>query len=101
MKSSKLSVVDRLLWDIPIEKRDLFKATFLENPTVAMKNDENLLIKVLSSASWYEIIQLFGPESLYDVLTDDKIERLFPEEKRKYYKNARRLLSEYSLSTAK
>lgn len=99
MISPKCTLADRLLWDIPLQQRDKLKAAIQQNPAEVIRNDEKLLVKTLSSISWYELLNLFGPEELHEILTDQRIAKLFPTEKRNYYKNARRLLSEYTLST--
>lgn len=95
-----MEIADKLLWDIPISQREKIKKTLNKNPARFLEKNEALFVKALNSLSWYELISLLGPERLDELLTDDIINKIFPEKRRKYYKNARRLLSEYALSSS-
>jgi hypothetical protein len=74
--------------------------SILEDPFEAFRNDEQLFLKALSSLKWYDLIKLVGQEKLNELLTDSAIQKLFPPQRRKYYHNAKRLLSKYSLSAS-
>jgi hypothetical protein len=99
-RSEEMNLADKLLWDRPYsERRELAEA--LEKDPVRMFNRHNdLFVKVLNTFSWYELVELLGMEKLHQMLTDDVISKVFPAKRREYYKNARRLLSKFSLSTA-
>ena len=88
-----------MLWDMPIEKRAQRVQSILDNPKQAFQ-DSRLLVRALGSLSWYELVSLLGYEELQQALSDDTISRIFPPQRRKYFTNARRLLSKYALSTA-
>jgi uncharacterized protein YpbB len=88
-----------MLWDMPIEKRADKVRSILDNPKQAFQ-DTRLLVRALGSLSWYQMVSLLGYEELEKALSDDTISRIFPPQRRKYFTNARRLLSKYALSTA-
>ena len=89
-----------MLWDIPEEKRSDLAHIILSNPGYAFLNDEQLLIRALSSLGWYELTKLIDKQTLLTLLTDSTIQKLFPVQRRSYYTNARRLLSKYTVSVS-
>ena len=95
-----MNLDDKLLWDIPPQQRQEVAKQLHENPARVLEANETLFVKALNSLSWYELISLFGPEKLDKLLTDETINKVFPAKRREYYKNARRLLSEYALSSS-
>lgn len=90
---NKLSV---MFWDRAPEIRNKIISQINENPVDAL-HDEQILNRALSTLNWYELIQLIGSEEMLKLLTDNTINGLFPESRRKFYTNAKRLLSKYTL----
>jgi len=88
-----------MLWDLPFEKRETLIQQIIINPEKAFR-DEQLLIRGLNSLNWYDLIQVFGYSKLLDVLSESTIDKLYPLQRQVYYKNAKRLLSKYTLSSA-
>jgi hypothetical protein len=86
-----------MLWDFPIEKRKIVLKQISQNPGRAF-SEKQLLTRGLNSLNWYDLIQIFGPENLHLMLSDSIISKLYPVQRQLYYKNARELLSKYSLS---
>ena len=89
-----------MLWDIPLEKRDFVAEQILFSPKETLTSDNSLFIKALNSFSWYELVEIFGVETLVELLTEENLRKLFPPSQRNFYKLARRLLSKYAISTA-
>lgn len=96
-----MQIADKLLWDVPPRQRRELSGALQEDPAGVLEENEALFVKALNSLAWYELISLFGPEKLDKLLTDDAINKVFPSKRREYYKNARRLLSEYALSSSR
>jgi len=90
--------LNNLLWDIPIDKRNELSKRLSEDPVKIMRENSSLFVKALNSLTWYELVEIFGISELDHLLTDNTINKVFPAKRREYYKNARRLLSEYTLS---
>jgi hypothetical protein len=88
-----------MLWDIPPDQRDVIVAEILGHPALTFENNEQLFLRSLNSLTWYDLIHLMGKDKLYTLLKDETIDKLFPVQRRKYYHNAKRLLSKYALST--
>lgn len=89
-----------MFWDLPSSARKKAVESVINDPLKAF-NDERILLKALSTFSWYELIQLAGGPAYLARLLDDKIiARLFPESRRKYYTDGKRLLSKYIISPA-
>jgi hypothetical protein len=55
---------------------------------------ENLFVKILKGLSWYNVIQLMPAENVKKMLTDEVIEKLWPESVKKQYKYVRKRLQE-------
>lgn len=89
-----------MLWDIPVTKRLEIVNKILSNPVESFLNDDQLLIKALNSLKWYELIRILGKQNLFKLLTDSILQKLYPIQRRTYYTNARRLLSEYTVSAS-
>lgn len=84
-----------MLWDMPENKRLELSNEIISNPVQIFQRDEQLLLKALNSLKWHELTGLIGKENLLSLLTDSTIRKLYPDQRRTYYKNARRLLSKY------
>jgi hypothetical protein len=86
-----------MLWDFPIEKREILKVEIILDPIKAFQ-DEQILIRGLNSLNWYDLIQLLGYHNLFSMLSDNVISKLYPQQRQIYYKNAKELLSKYTVS---
>jgi hypothetical protein len=90
-----------MLWDIPEPRRLEIVTKILSNPVEAFRNDDQLFIKALNSLKWYELTKLVDKQNLLNLLTDNTIQKLFPVQRRTHYRNARRLLSKYTVPTSR
>ena len=89
--------IDALFWDLkPVIKKRLL-ADIHQDPLSALK-DETVLLRLLETLNWYELISLVGARNLYNLLSDSTLSRLFPPARRVYYSNGKRLLSKYIIS---
>jgi hypothetical protein len=86
-----------MFWDLPPEKREILIKQVIQNPLKAFQ-DENVLIRGLNSLSWYDLIQILGHTNLFSLLSESSISKLYPIQRRTFYKNAKELLSKYTLS---
>lgn len=90
-----------MLWDMPETQRIEIASEILSNPVKTFRNDDQIFIKALNSLKWYELTRLVGKQNLLTLLTDTTIQKLFPVQRRTYYKNARRLLSKYTVPASR
>ena len=89
-----------MFWDLPFSARKKAVENVINDPLRAF-NDDSILLKALNTLSWYELMQLAGgPENLTRLLDDRIIKKLYPESRRKYYRDGKRLLSKYIISPA-
>ena len=93
-------IINAMLWDVAESSRADIAKRILDNPVETFRNDEQLLIKALGSLKWYDLNKLVGKQNLLTLLTDANIQKLYPPQRRNYYNNARRLLSEYIVSSS-
>jgi len=88
-----------MLWDMSPGRREEIFRKIVSDPSGAF-SDDNILIKALNTLTWYELIELTGHEKLCSLLSEKVIQMLFPSQRRKFYSDAKRLLSKYSLSSS-
>jgi len=92
--------LDGMFWDLaPAAKKEAMKK-ISKDPVTAF-HDKQLFLRALNTLGWYELIKLMGSDNLLKLLNDSTIAGLFPEGRRKYYTNAKRLLSKYTLSASR
>ena len=89
-----------MLWDLTPEKREILTHEIKHDPIIAF-HDDQIFIRSLNSLSWYDLIQLLGTDNLILLLTDDVISKLYPQSRQIYYKNAKELLSKYTVPPAR
>ena len=93
-------IINAMLWDMAESQRTVITQRILDNPVETFRHDDQLFIKALSSLKWYDLTRLVGKQNLLTLLTDSNIQKLYPPQRRIYYNNARRLLSEYIVSAS-
>lgn len=89
-----------MLWDLPSDKSKKLLELILQNPQKAFQ-DQQLLIRGLNSLNWYDLIHLLGYNNLLQLLSESVISKLYPRQRQIYYKNAKELLSKYTISSAR
>jgi hypothetical protein len=89
-----------MLWDLPSDKSKKLLELILQNPQKAFQ-DQQLLIRGLNSLNWYDLIHLLGYNNLLQLLSESVISKLYPRQRQIYYKNAKELLSKYTVSSAR
>lgn len=92
-----LKKVSNLFWELPPEIKEHYVEIILSDPKESLI-DKSLFLKVLSGLDWFDLNKLLTNSELYDLLTDDLLNRIFPFSLQNYYKDAKRLLQKYSLS---
>ena len=88
-----------MLWDLPAEKSEKLLGQILQDPLLAFQ-DEQLFVRGLNSLNWYDLIQLLGYNNLLQLLSESVISKLYPHQRQIYYKDAKELLSKYTISSA-
>ncbi|MGA2405348.1 MAG: hypothetical protein ABSF81_01180 [Bacteroidales bacterium] len=89
-----------MLWDLPSGKSERLLERILQNPQKEFQ-DQQLLVRGLNSLNWYDLIQLLGHNNLLQLLSESVISKLHPRQRQIYYKNAKELLSKYTISSAR
>lgn len=88
-----------MLWDLPPDNRSEILRKITSDPSKAL-DDQRILIRALNTLTWYELTGLVGHEKLFALLSEEVINMLFPQSRRIFYRNAKRLLSKYIISPA-
>jgi hypothetical protein len=64
------------MWDYKISAADVDGVLQGKRDKVAHYNKQSIFIKLLESYSWFTIVQLFSPDELRQLLSDDVIKKL-------------------------
>lgn len=80
--SNKMNIEDRhtifrqIMWDYNISAVDVEEVLEGKRDTIEHYNKQAIFIKLLESFSWFTIVQLFSPDELRQLLSDDVIKKL-------------------------
>ena len=96
MEKSLEIKLNGMLWDLPAEKRRVLIKQIMQNPYKAFQ-DEQILIRGLNSLNWYDLIEILGYNNLSLLLSESVISKLYPQQRQTYYKDAKELLSKYTI----
>jgi len=98
MHQSTENKIYAMFWDLNPAAKQMAVEKIINDPVKAL-TDEQVLLRALNMLGWYELVELTGgSHNLFRLLNDSVIAMLFPETRREYYRNARRLLSKYIIS---
>jgi|GEM_PF-886424 len=92
-KKNLKSVFSRLQWDsaTPVSEEDLFLFLMEEKPLAGLDRPR-LLARLLQSARWYELIDLFGMKRLRGFLSDEVLRNIWIPGMRNHYEYIRSVL---------
>ncbi len=103
MKQQKQDIeykIKNLFWDLSSEEREIEAKNIIQNPFFISQN-KALKIRVLTGLNWFDLTKLFTLSEIYQLLSDDVLNSLFPKSLRNYYSDAKRLLSKYIISSSR
>jgi hypothetical protein len=87
-----------LLWDYVVDPAEACNVLMGKCRQAGPFNREKLLIRMLERLSWYDLLEIFGPEGVKKILTPEIIRKLrFPYQKERY-EFIRRILHGESVS---
>lgn len=66
----------QIMWDYNISASDVEAVLQNKKDTIAHYNKQKIFIKLLESYSWFTMLQLFSPEELTQLLSDDVVKSL-------------------------
>jgi hypothetical protein len=64
------------MWDYNISPGDVEAVLQGKRDSIGHYNTKAIFVKLLESVSWFTIVQLFSPEELRELLSDDVIKKL-------------------------
>jgi hypothetical protein len=83
-----------LVWDYSISAEDIYALINGERESVAHYNRSGIFRKSIETYPWFTVLELFSPEDINDLLTDDLIKKLRTPSLRKSYAFIKRRLQE-------
>jgi hypothetical protein len=93
-KVSKTELIKQLLWDYDIPPEEI-EAVLEGRKLYAGHYTRSLLFKkIIETYPWFTVLQLFTPEEIYYLLTDDVINKLRAPSLRKKYEFVSKRLQE-------
>ena len=84
----------QIMWDYNISVEDIEALLSGKKEKAGHYNRETLFKKMLESWSWYTILQIFTPDEINSLLTDDVINRLRSTSLKKQYGFVKKRLRE-------
>lgn len=75
-KKERHKIFRQIMWDYNISAVDVEAVLQGKRDTIGHYNKQTIFIKLLESYSWFTMVQLFSPDELRELLSDDVIKRL-------------------------
>jgi len=88
----KEKILARLFWDSESEQTDIDKLIEENLQTLDEPHSQQFFRRLLSSCDWYSLLKLIPPQKLKAVLSDQILDRIFPQDLKSKYLYARDLL---------
>lgn len=88
----------KICWDIKIDKTRLYDLLQGDINKIGSMDRINLYTRLLTSYNWYLLLKIIPRKDIMIALSDDVIKRIFPQDLKKQYLYARKLLSENIVS---
>jgi hypothetical protein len=84
-KEERIKILNQILWDYTISVEDVDAVLRGDIKQAGHYNQEMIFLKILESYSWFTILQLFNPNQIKHLLTNQVINKLrSPSLRRKY-----------------
>jgi hypothetical protein len=81
-----------ILWDYNIDPYDFYEVALGRKERVGSFTKDRALIRLLERLGWYDLVRLFGMNTLAEILTTDRIARIRIKARQERYEFARKLL---------
>jgi hypothetical protein len=83
--AERIKILNQILWDYTISVEDIDAVLRGDLKQAGHYNQEMIFLKILESYSWFTILQLFNPNQIKYLLTNQVINKLrSPSLRRKY-----------------
>jgi hypothetical protein len=89
---AKKNTLQKLFWDYNFTGEELQSLLEGTISRVGHLDTCGLYVRMLSSLTWYDVLNLVGREHLEDLLSDAVVNRIFSKDLRRKYGVARRIL---------
>jgi len=93
-KQERSRLLKQLMWDYNISVEDIEALLSGKKEKAGHYSRETLFKKMLESWSWYTILQVFTPDEINDLLTDEVINRLRTISLKKKYEFVKKRLQQ-------
>ena len=92
MDQKKYQSLKRITWDYDIPVEDIQAVLSGRKERAGHWDRDALIVRMLEKMSWYELLDLLGPEVLAEKLTSRFLSRLYNKEKREKYERLGKIL---------
>ncbi len=75
-KKERYKLFRQIMWDYDISAVDVEAVLHGKKDTIGHYDKQTIFIKLLESYSWFTIVQLFTPDELRQLLSDDVVKKL-------------------------
>jgi hypothetical protein len=92
--------IQSAFWDYNIDPSKLYLILLDKNPSIGSLTKEKILLRLIETLSWYEILDLLGKDYLRKNLTKDITNKIRNSVLRERYEYVRRILQNEALSSS-
>ncbi len=92
-------LLSMIFWDYMLDIKEIIKT--IENDNIPIDKKKHIFVRCLQKLPWDNVVGIFGFESASNLLTDDVIAQIWPEERRERFATLQKLLRGEHLPTAR
>jgi hypothetical protein len=86
------SIMRHVIWDYDVDPGELYEVALGTRGPIGHFDAERVLLRMLERLSWYDVLELLGPDGLRKRLTPGVIARIRHEDVRERYEYVRKIL---------
>lgn len=94
----KYDILTKIFWDYHVDKLPLNSIIMGDLQSIDKYTFNFIIVRMLERLSWYDLLEILGPENLKQILIPEIIDKLHSKELRAKYEFIRKILSGEDLS---
>jgi hypothetical protein len=94
----KYDILTKIFWDYHVDKLPLNSIIMGDLQSIDKYTFNFIIVRMLERLSWYDLLEILGPENLKQILIPEIINKLHSKELRAKYEFIRKILSGEDLS---
>ena len=92
-------LIKKIFWDYEIDIESLL--SHIDNGTLSGGKEQRLFIRCLENLPWHCVVGVFGFDKANELLTDEVIQKVWPEERSDHFATLKKILRGEPLPTTR